>query len=338
MKTQSMVAALQSRFFVFTFFLAVLLFAVTKFLDAAPLTVRVGYPSPSGAQLPVWVIPEAGIDRRYGLNVQPIFISGPARLTQTLVAGDVDLSTTGGAGVAGILSGADLVYVAIGVPTYGFSVYVRPEIKEISDLRGKVLGVLTKGSSTDHAAMALLRQYGMQVGQETKILYLGGVREVLAALDRGIVQAGVLSAPTTLLARRLGYKELINIGSLKLPYVHNAIAARRSLTRQNPELIKAFLKAYVAALKVVQEEPEVAKRALARFLATSDAGIIEEAYKAFGPLFPKVPYMTEALIRSVLLVSDHPRAAKADPKEFFDNRFLKELEETGFIQDLYTRR
>src|SRR3989304_4367950 len=63
----------------------------------------------------------------------------------------------GGAGVAGILSGADLVYVAIGVPTYGFSVYVRPEIKEISDLWGKVLGVLTKGSSTDHAATALLK-------------------------------------------------------------------------------------------------------------------------------------------------------------------------------------
>ena len=338
MKTRSTAVTLESGSVVLTFFFAILLFAVTNSLDAATLTVKVGYPSPSGAQLPVWVIPEAGIDQRYGLNVQLIFISGPARLTQTLVAGDVDLSTTGGAGVTGILSGADLVYVAIGVPTYGFSVYVRPEINEVSDLRGKVLGVLTKGSSTDHAATALLRRYGMRVGQETKLLYLGGVREVLAALDRGIVPAGVLSAPTTLLARRLGYKELINIGSLKLPYVHNAIVARRSVTRQNPELIKAFLKAYVAALKVVQEEPEVAKRALARFLATSDTGIIEEAYQAYGPLFPKVPYMTEELIRSVLLVSDHPRAAKADPKEFFDNRFLKELEETGFIQELYTRR
>src|SRR3972149_2485254 len=261
MKTRSTAVTLESGSVVLTFFFAILLFAVTNSLDAATLTVKVGYPSPSGAQLPVWVIPEAGIDQRYGLNVQLIFISGPSRLTQTLVAGDVDLSTTGGAGVAGVLSGADLFY----------------------------------------AAMALLRQYGMQVGQETKLLYLGGVREVLAALDRGIVPAGVLSAPTTLLARRLGYKELINIGSLKLPYVHNAIVARRSLTRQNPELI-------------------------------------EEAYQAYGPLFPKVPYMTEELIRSVLLVSDHPRAAKADPKEFFDNRFLKELEETGFIQELYTRR
>src|SRR3989304_4367948 len=105
MKTRSTAVTLESGSFVLTFFFAILLFAVTNSLDAATLTVKVGYPSPSGAQLPVWVIPEAGIDQRYGLNVQLIFISGPARLTQTLVAGDVDLSTTGGAGGGGVLGG-----------------------------------------------------------------------------------------------------------------------------------------------------------------------------------------------------------------------------------------
>ncbi|MBI2531707.1 MAG: ABC transporter substrate-binding protein, partial [Deltaproteobacteria bacterium] len=218
------------------------------------------------------------------------------------------------------------------------SVYARPEVKDISDLRGKVLGVLTKGASSDHAATALLRHHGMKAGQDVKIVYLGGVREILAALDRGIIPAGVLSPPTTLAAGRLGYKELVNIASLRLPYVHNAIVTRRSLTRQTPDLFKAFLKAYVAAVKITHEEPEVAKRALARFLATSDSGMIEEAYRAFGPLFPKLPYMTEEVIRSALSVSDHPRATKADPKDFFDNSFLRELEESGFIKELYVQR
>jgi len=81
----------------------------------------------------------------------------------------------------------------------------------------------------------------------------------------------------------------------------------------------------------------VAKRALARYLATSDTAIIEEAYQSFKPLFPKVPYMTEEFIRSVLSVSDHPKAAKADPKDFFDNRFLKGLEDSGFVKELYGR-
>lgn len=318
-------------------FAAIILFG-QRFLYAVPLTVRVGYPQPSGAQIPLWIIPEAKLDQRYGVNVQVIYISGGARLTQTVVSGDIDMAMTGGAVVNGILSGAELVYIAIGVPTYGFSVYARPEIKDISDLRGKVLGVMTKGASSDHAATALLKQHGIKPLQDVKFLYLGGVREVLAALDKGVIPAGVISAPTTLMARRLGYKELVNIGSLGLPYVHNGIVTRRVLTRQNPELVKNFLKAYVAALKVAQDQPEVAKRALGRFLATKDTAIIEEAYQAFRPLFPKVPYLTDDIIRSVLSVADHPRAAKADPKEFFDNRFLKELEESGFVQELYSAR
>jgi ABC-type nitrate/sulfonate/bicarbonate transport system substrate-binding protein len=318
-------------------FAAVLLGSLQS-LSAASPTLKVGYPSPSGAQIPVWVIPEAKLDQRYGLNVQVIWIYGVARLAQAIVSGDIDVSTSGGAGVNAILSGAELVYVASGVPTYAFSIYARPEVKSISDLQGKLLGVLTKGASSDHAAIALLRQHGMRPGQDVKFVYLGGVREILAALDRGIIPAGVLSPPTTLEARRLGYKELVNIASLRLPYIHNGIVARRALTRQNPDLVRAFLKAYVAAIKITHEEPEVAKRALARFLATSDSAIIEEAYQSFSPLFPKLPYMTEEAVRSVLSVTDHPRAGAADPKDFFDNRFLKELEESGFVKDLYAKR
>jgi ABC-type nitrate/sulfonate/bicarbonate transport system substrate-binding protein len=307
-------------------------------LGATLPNVRMGYPSPSGAQIPVWVISEAKLDQRYGLNVQVIWISGVARLAQAMVSGDVDLSTSGGSAVNAILGGAELVYIAVGVPTYAFSIYVRADIKNISDLRGKVLGVLTKGASSDHAATAFLRHHGMRVGQDVKFVYLGGVREILAALDKGIIPAGVLSPPTTLAARRLGFRELINISSLGLPYVHNGIVTRRSLMRQKPDIFRGFLKAYVTAVKITREEPDVAKRALARFLATSDSGIIEEAYHAFGPLFPKVPYMTEEIIRSALSVSDNPRAAKADPKDFFDNSFLKELDESGFIKELYATR
>lgn len=303
--------------------------------SAATLRVRVGYPQPSGAQLPVWVIPEAQTDRRYGIDVQVIYISGGARLTQTVVAGDIDMAMTGGAVVNGILSGAELVYIAMGVPTYGFSLYARPEIKELSDLRGKIIGVMTKGASSDHAATALIRQKGMRPGEDVKFLYLGGVREVLAALDKGIIPAGVISSPTTLIARRMGHKELVNIASLELPYIHNAIVTRRALTRQRPELVKSFLKAYVAAIKVVREQPKVAKRALARFLATNDSAVVDEAYQSYRTLFPKVPYMTEEGIRTVLSVTDHPKAAKADPKEFFDNRFLKDMEDSGFIRELY---
>ena len=312
-------------------------FAVRTSLDAATITIRVGYPQLNGGQTPLWNIPDGKIDQKYGIDVSPVYIPGGVRLTQSAVSGSVDVALTGGAAVNAMLSGAELIYVGMPVPTYAFSLYARPEIKEVTDLRGKVLGVITKGASSDHASIALLRQYKM-TQQDMKVLYFSRQEDALAALKQGIVSAAVHSAPTTLMARRLGFKELVNIGALKLPYPFEGIAIRRSLIQQNPDLIKGFLKAFLAGLKVAIEQPDVSKRAVARYLATKDQEIVDEAYRSFAPLFPKIPYVTDEAIRSALSVTDHPKAASANPKDFYDNRFLNELESAGFVKELYSTR
>src|ERR1700756_2759049 len=126
------------------------------------------------------------------------------------------------------------------VPTYAFSLYARPEIKDVAELRGKVLGVITKGASSDHASIALLRQYKM-TQQDLKVLYFSRQEDALAALKQGIVSAAVHSAPTTLMARGLGFKELVNIGSLRLPYPFEGIAVPRSTIQQHAETLRGFL-------------------------------------------------------------------------------------------------
>ena len=197
---------------------------------------------------------------------------------------------------------------------------------------------MTKGASTDHGFTALLRQYNLRSGQDVKVLYLGGVREGLAALERGIVAATTISAPTTLMARRLGYKELVNFAKLNIPYIQLGIVAHRAYLRQQPERMKAFLRGYIAAIKAVNEDSKISKQALARYLASSDSQIVEEAYQAYRGIYPKVPYTTDDQVRSILAVADHPKAAGADPKDFYDNRLLKEIEDSGFINELYGQR
>jgi NitT/TauT family transport system substrate-binding protein len=315
-----------------------LLLSSSRFGEAATPSVKVGYPQLSGGTMPLWVINDNKLDQRYGVDVKTIYIAGGATLTHSLVAGDIDIALTGGAVVGAVLSGADLVYVGIGLSTYGFTVYAKPEIKDINDLRGKIFGVITRGASSDHAAIALFNRYNMKAGQDVKFLYFARQGDLLAALDKGVIVAGVFSSPTTVVAKRLGYKELVNIASFKLPYPHNAIATRKALVRQNPDLIKGFLKAYLAAIKIIHEEPEIAKRALSRYLGTKDPEMIADSYSSLAPLFLKVPYMPEEAIRTVLSLSDHPKAPQADPKDFFDNRPLKELEDSGFVKELYSKR
>jgi len=302
----------------------------------APSTIRVGYPQLNGGQIPLWNIPEQRLDRKYGLDIKPVYIPGGVRLTQSALSGSVDIALTGGAAINAMLSGAELIYVGMPVPTYAFSLYARPEIKDVTDLRGKTLG--------DHQRCIVRSCFHrspptVQMTQhDLKVLYFSRQEDALAALHQGLVQAAVHSPPTTLMARRLGYKELVNIGSLKLPYPFMGVAIRRSAVQQSPETIRGFLKAFVAGLKIAIEQPDVSKRAAARDLATKDQEIIDEAYNGFAPLFPKIPYVTDEAIRSALSVTDHPKASSANPKDFYDNRFLQELESSGFVKELYAAK
>ena len=91
------------------------------------------------------------------------------------------------------------------------------------------------------------------------------------------------------MARRLGFKELVNIGALKLPYPFMGMAVRRSELQHSPEVIRGFLKTMVTGLRVSLEQPEISKRAIGKYLASKDQEIIDEAYKSFAPLFPRVP-------------------------------------------------
>lgn len=301
---------------------------------AAPITV--GYPQLSGGSMPLWVIAENHLDQQYGIDVKPIYIAGGAILTHSLIAGDVTIALTGGAVVGAILGGADLTYIGIGLSTYGFTVYAKPEIKDINDLRGKVFGVITKGASSDHAAIALFKRYGIRYGQDVQFFISRAKETSSHPYKKGIVSGGVFSSPTTVMAKRLGFKKLVDIASFKYPYPHNAIATRKSFIRQNPEAIKGFLKAYLASVKIIHQQPEVAKKALRDFLGSKDPEMIDDSYESLKDLFLKVPYMPDEAIRTVLSLSDNPKAATAEPKDFYDNSLLKELEDSGFVKELYS--
>ena len=69
---------------------------------------------------------------------------------------------------------------------------------------------------------------------------------------------------------------------------------------------RCSLRAYIAAIKIANEDAETSKRALARYLASSDSAILDEAYQTFRGIFPRVPYVSEDYIKSVLAVSDNP--------------------------------
>ena len=107
-------------FFGLLLVLALQLFLLVTRADAATTTIRAGYPQLNGGQTPLWNIPENKIDRQYGIEVNPVYIPGGVRLTQSVVSGSVDMALTGGAAVNAMLSGADLSTSACRSPPMHF--------------------------------------------------------------------------------------------------------------------------------------------------------------------------------------------------------------------------
>jgi len=158
----------------------------------------------------------------------------------------------------------------------------------------------------------------------------------LGALEKGIVDATTLSAPTTLRAKAMGLKELIDIGALKLNYIHTAIGVNRSFAKGNPEIIDAFLKAYIEAIKITREEPGAAQKAIAKYTAINDPDALKVTYETFLPAFQqRVPYVLRESVQGVLNFSTSPEAKSQRAEDFIDHSFLEKIEASGFVKKLY---
>jgi ABC-type nitrate/sulfonate/bicarbonate transport system substrate-binding protein len=167
-------------------------------------------------------------------------------------------------------------------------------------------------------------------------VYLGGPVAQLGALEKGIVAATTLSAPTTLRAKALRFKELVNIGALKLNYIHAGIGVNRNFARNNPDMVEAFLKAYIEAIKITREEPETTQRAIGKFTGIKDTEALKATYETFLPAFQqRAPYVLRDSVQGVLNASTSPEARSRQAEDFIDHSFLEKLDASGFIKKLY---
>ncbi len=333
-------AAISRVFFYAALIATFLALQSSRVANAQPMKqdVAIGYASPSGVFAPIFVAQENGLFKKYGLGVKELILlrgTGPAA-AQMLVAGTAPIAALGGALVEAALHGGGLTYIASTSNNLIFSLYSRPELTRPEDLKGKTVAADAKGGSIELATIVALKQFGLTVGKDVNVVYLGGPVPQLGALEKGIVDATTLSAPTTLRAKAMGLNELINIGGLKLNYIHTAIGVNRSFAKSNPEMIDAFLKAYIEGIKITKEDPEVTQKAIAKYTAISDPEALRATYETFLPAFQqRVPYVSREAVQGVLNFSPSAEAKSRRAEDFIDHSFLEKIEASSFVKKLY---
>ncbi len=304
-------------------------------IQAAELTpLRASYNAIGGVYTPIWLAQDSGLFAKYGLAVDLKFLS-PTIGTQALIGRSLDIITPGGEFIEAALNGEKVVYVAGIVNRLVLSLYGKPELRSLSDLRGKVISALSPGSISDFLARILLQEAGLVLGRDVKILYLKSGPEILAALTKGIIDAGIISAPMTLKARQAGFAEVVSVPDRNIPMIQAGVGTTRDFLREHPDRVRAFLQGCMAGVKLAQTNAGEAKRVIGKYTQTTSEDDLEETYKTFVKVWERVPYVSTAAVQTLLNFATHPAAKTAKPEQFIDNSVLAELERSGFVNQLY---
>jgi len=304
--------------------------------------ITIGYSAIAGLYGYVYVSVDGGYFRRNGIDATLVYIGPGAKLAQTVVSGDVELGTQSpGASLGANLAGGDLVAIAGVDRRLALALVVLPEIKSVADLRGKTIGVSQAGTSIEYGARYILEKHGLKPGEDVKIMQTGGHPNSLAALENKLLAGAVLSFPTRSLARKAGLVELVDLGQEEVSYPGGALTMRRAYLDANTDLTRRMIKSYVEGIHRYRTDRAFAVRTVARWARTTDLAAVEATYNGLSnALVGPKPYVPrEGIIESIkALASRRPEAAKLNPRRFIRDEFVKELDDSGFIDNLYRSR
>jgi NitT/TauT family transport system substrate-binding protein len=305
--------------------------------------LNVGYSAVSADQLPAWVAKDAGIFAKYGLDVQLIYFTGGSTAILALVSGDVPITQVSGPGlVSSVLGGSDAVFVAAGITSLNYVLMGKPGVKNIEQLKGGTLAISRFGSATDSIARFALKKVGLSVGKDVTLLQVGSGPERLGALQTGRVTAAVINPPSSFIAEKRGMAVLADVAQMGLVFQHTGAATTKKYIREHNDVVRRYVRAHVEAVHRMWTDKEATIRALGKYMGSGlDREILDRSREnvMHETLYPKKQYPSLEGLKTVIddLAERDPRAKSVKPEQFVDFTFIRELDQSGFIDGLYKK-
>jgi NitT/TauT family transport system substrate-binding protein len=300
--------------------------------------ISMGYPSLAFTQSHIWVAREQGLFKRYGLDVDPVFLRGGQVATQALAAGEPPIVNVGTV-IQANLTGYNLVLIASMENKFYQLVFVRPGITSLEQLKGKKLGISGFGSITHYAAQILLKHLNLEVNKDVTLVPGGPDAERLGAMSAGTVDASFFNLSTAPVARKMGFVDLLQIADLGVEVQGNGLATSRNYLKSSRDTVKNAMKGYLEGIHFIYANKAESQKVFAKYMRTNNPEVLESSYQNYVKTIPRKPSFTPKGIQFMLdmLAPQMPQAKTAKPEQFYDASLMNELEREGFFTDLAKR-
>lgn len=303
----------------------------------SPPSMSVAYTSITGNRIPFWIAQEAGLFEKHGLRVALIYMRNVPVGLPALMGGDVQILAGGVSLVLqAVAKGAKLTVFG----TFGSTPYVlftRPEIKEVSQLKGATIGVGRIGSPDYYSLRRLLQRLKLSPDKDVKIVSAGPSLDRLIALGQGRIQ-GTLGTETTLSSISLKVNRLVDVTKAGVEDHGSALITTQEFARGQPDVMDRFVRAFLEGISLARKNKDLAKKVYAKNLRVSDDATLELNYQAYvlrqvpkEPIFPRVAL--EELMAD--LAEENPSIKEINAGELLNNSFIQRQIDNGFVDQLY---
>ena len=324
-------------------FLVLVTTPVCSVAPAAALDkIKFPYSPISYHSLPFLVAYEAKLFEKHGLEVDPIFAGASSLIVQSMLAGEADLAGMAGpAVISNVLKGGDVIQVAALVKSFSVPLYVQPSITQVSQLSGKRVGVTRFGSVSHFTAKAILDRSNVN---DAVIIQTGGYPESMTALSTNAIAGAMIPAPQSVVLREKGFRELVSIKQIRdmnIRFIEQGVVARRAYAERNTDIVKRFIQAVYDGLKKIHDDKAFATKVLSKYTKVTRQNMLDESYQASIDAFAKDPRVPPDVFKDLaeqlvgLKLIDPVAAQKTPLSAYYDNRYVDELEKSGFFKRLW---
>ena len=319
-------------------------FAAPAFAQDKPLALEVGLGDVSLNKLMFVIAAEAGIYGKNGLEVAQ-FISPSAaevvRRSGVEVPKDFvrnkpgDINIGGGSPMmVGMTTNAlavERVILATTDPVSRFHVISRPDITRPEDLKGKRIGYSVYGALSHYSAINFAKRMGWDPDHDISLIGNGMSIDVLKS---GRVDALVGDETAWTMGTKAGFRDLVDLGKYQFPMAGSGVNAAKSWLAKNPETARRFVKATVESIALIKTNKQAAFDAMKKWYGISDRAQQESIYAEAAKLASK-PYPHVEGIKAVMATYTYHEMAMHAAEDFYDARFITELDKSGYIDSLY---
>jgi NitT/TauT family transport system substrate-binding protein len=299
--------------------------------------VKAAWVAITANMMPWPVAVEAGYFEKYGVNFNLQYVQGSVTAVQAMAAGDLQMISIAGSTVVSAQAvKQDAIMVAGYVNETLWRIMAPASITSIDQLRGKTIAV-TKVGNADYFAWPLLAQKQGWKVEDFKFVAANDAPGQVTLVQQGGAQALAVSPPNDVLAQKIGCHMLLDETQYHEPEQQVGMVLGKAYLAQNRPLALNVLKATIEAIHRWKTDPAFAKKVIQKYLKQDDPAYIETGYSAYVNLFPQVPYPTKEGFAAVIeeVATQTPAAKSVTPDQCMDSSLVKELEDSGFIKQIY---